>query len=178
MICVLAYLLVRVIQRRVEPLGLTGTRALEPFRSVMISELELAKTGVTRMRVTDLRDDHRRILSTLGIEAHRFQEGWNRLGRVRVVLTMWGFPLPDRLTGTAAISVSSLDLKSFLCTSVKRMVKSGQPTQVTRFYRKKAETTPVPKATVAAANQLASEVGKILTFERPYSAEDEDLTER
>ena len=79
MICVLAYLLIRIIQRKVEPLGLTGARALEQFRSVVLNELELARTGVTRMRVTDLRDEHRRILTTLGIEAQRFQEGWARL---------------------------------------------------------------------------------------------------
>ena len=78
-ICVLAYLLVRIIQRKVEPLGLTGPRAVERFRSVMLNELELARTGVTRMRVTELHDEHRRILSTLGIGVQRFQAGWGRL---------------------------------------------------------------------------------------------------
>lgn len=84
----------------------------------------------------------------------------------------------EKVSEGRPVKKGNMQLKSFLCTSVKGMVKSGQPTKVTRFYRKKAETKPVPKATVAAANKLAGEVWKILTFERPYEEEDADLTER
>ena len=84
----------------------------------------------------------------------------------------------EKVSEGRPVKKGNMQLKSFLCTSVKGMVKSGQTTKITKFYRKKAEIKPVPKATVAAANKLAGEIWKILTFERPYEEEDEDLTER
>ena len=84
----------------------------------------------------------------------------------------------EKVSEGRPVKKGNMQLKSFLCTSVKGMLKSGQTTKITKFYRKKAEVKPAPKATVAAANKLAGEVWKILSFERPYAEEDEDLTGR
>ena len=76
------------------------------------------------------------------------------------------------------VKKGNMQLKSFLCTAVKGMLKAGQETAVSKFYRKKAEYQPAQKATVDAARKLSGEVWKILTFEVPYREEDADLTER
>ena len=84
----------------------------------------------------------------------------------------------EKVSEGRPVKKGNMQLKSFLSTSVKGMLKSGQTTKITKFYRKKAEAKPAPKATVAAANKLAGEVWKILSFERPYAEEDEGLTGR
>ncbi|EQD77244.1 transposase IS116/IS110/IS902 family protein, partial [mine drainage metagenome] len=84
----------------------------------------------------------------------------------------------DKVSAGRPVKKGNLQLKSFLCTAVKGMLKSGQTTAVTRFYRKKAESQPAQKATVDAARKLSGEIWKILTFEVPYREEDADLTER
>lgn len=84
----------------------------------------------------------------------------------------------DKVSAGRPVKKGNLQLKSFLCTAVKGMLKSGQTTAVTRFYRKKAESQPAQKATVDAARKLSGEIWKILTFEVPYREEDADFTER
>ena len=76
------------------------------------------------------------------------------------------------------VKKGNMILKSFLCTAVIGMMKSGQKTAVTAFYQKKAQSRPAQKALVAAARKLSGEVWKILTFEVPYKEEDADLTQR
>ncbi|NNN17975.1 MAG: IS110 family transposase [Thermoplasmata archaeon] len=76
------------------------------------------------------------------------------------------------------VKKGNMVLKSFLCTAVKGMLKSGQTTAVTAFYHEKAKSRPAQKALVAAARKLAGEVWKILTFEVPYSEQDAGFTER
>ncbi len=84
----------------------------------------------------------------------------------------------EKVSDGRPVKKGNLQLKSFLCTAVKAMVKAKKETAVTKFYRKKAETQPAQKATVSAARKLSGEVWKILTFETPYREEDADLTER
>ena len=84
----------------------------------------------------------------------------------------------DKVSDGRPVKKGNLQLKSFLCTAVKAMLKAKKETAVTKFYRKKAETQPAQKATVSAARKLSGEVWKILTFETPYREEDADLTER
>ena len=76
------------------------------------------------------------------------------------------------------VKKGNMILKSFLCTAVLGMMKSGHKTAVTAFYQKKAQSRPAQKALVAAARKLSGEVWKILTFEVPYKEEDADLTQR
>ena len=71
-----------------------------------------------------------------------------------------------------------MQLKSFLCTAVKGMLRAKEETAVTAFYHKKLASQPPQKATVSAARKLSGEIWKILTFEVPYREEDADLTER
>ena len=76
------------------------------------------------------------------------------------------------------VKKGNMQLKSFLCTAVKGMLKAGEATAVTKFYHVKLKSQPAQKATVDAARKLSAEIWKILTFEVPYSEEDADLTER
>ena len=76
------------------------------------------------------------------------------------------------------VKKGNMVLKSFFCTAVIGMMRSGQTTAVTAFYREKAKTRPAQKALVASVRKLSGEVWKILTFEVPYREEDTNLTER
>jgi transposase len=69
-------------------------------------------------------------------------------------------------------------LKSFLCTSLKAMLKANQETAVSQFYREKARTRPPMLAQVAAARKLSGEVWRILTFGVPYREQDAGLSDR
>jgi transposase len=84
----------------------------------------------------------------------------------------------DRTSENRPVKKGNMVLKSFLCTAVKGMLRSGQKTAVTEFYREKVKSRPEQKAQVAAARKLSGEIWKILTFEVPYREEDADLTAR
>jgi transposase len=84
----------------------------------------------------------------------------------------------DQTSEHRSVKKGDMVLKGFLCTAVRGMLKSSQPTAVAAFYRKKAKGQPAQKATVAAARKLSAEIWKMLTFEEPYREEDADLTER
>ena len=84
----------------------------------------------------------------------------------------------DKVSDGRPVKKGNLQLKSFLCTAVKGMLKAGQETAVTKFYREKAKVQPAQKATVGAARKLSGEIWKILTFEVPHREEDADLTGR
>ena len=61
----------------------------------------------------------------------------------------------DRVSDGRPVKKGNMQLKSFLCTSVKGMAKSGQETKITKFYRKKLESKHLQKATVASAHKLS-----------------------
>ena len=84
----------------------------------------------------------------------------------------------QRVSDGRPVKKGNMQLKSFLCTTVKGMMRAGQETAVTKFYHEKAKTQPARKATVDAARKLSAEVWKILTFEVPYQEQDASLTER
>ncbi len=84
----------------------------------------------------------------------------------------------EKVSAGRPVKKGNMQLKSFLCTTVKCMLKAGQETAVTRFYKKKAKSQPAQKATVDAARKLSAEIWKMLTFEIPYAEEDAALTER
>ena len=79
LICVLAYLVERSLALRVKKLELTGNRAIEAFRTIMLNEAELEGTGVRRLLVTELGDFQRTILKAAGVGEERMQEGWRKL---------------------------------------------------------------------------------------------------
>ncbi len=78
-LCLLAYLIEKVLELQVLSLGITGRAALERFRASTIDELELAETGIRQWRVTELSAEQAEVLSAAGIAKERFQEGWRRL---------------------------------------------------------------------------------------------------
>ena len=79
MLCLLAYLIEKVLELQVLSLGITGRAAFERFRASTVDELELAETGIRQWRVTELGAEQAEVLSAAGIAKERFQEGWRRL---------------------------------------------------------------------------------------------------
>ncbi len=58
------------------------------------------------------------------------------------------------------------------------MLKSSNETVVTLFYHKKEKTTGATKAQVGAARKLVCIVWTVLTCNKPYAEESDDLTAR
>lgn len=54
MLCLRAYLIEKVLELQVLPLGITGRAAFERFRASTVDDLELAETGIRQWRVTEL----------------------------------------------------------------------------------------------------------------------------
>lgn len=87
LICHLAALLVKYVERRVKEAGLkdeegeplTGVSAFQAFRKVKASEAEFPGTGQTRIVVTKLKPLQEAILKAVGLETRRFVGGWSRL---------------------------------------------------------------------------------------------------
>ena len=87
LICVLAYLLEKCLERAVHDAGLvddenrplTGPRAISRFLTLTADEQEVGEKGPTRWVFTDLDPLQARILRALEIDPTRFQKGWGRL---------------------------------------------------------------------------------------------------
>ncbi|MDE1837376.1 MAG: IS1634 family transposase [Euryarchaeota archaeon] len=87
LICHLAALLVKYVERRVKEAGLkdaegeplTGVSAFQAFRKVKASEAELPGTGQTRIVITKLKPLQEAILKAVDLETERFLGGWSRL---------------------------------------------------------------------------------------------------
>jgi transposase len=87
MLCELAYLLERVIEHRVRKAGLTrdgapltGWGAMESFRTMVASELEVGGTGVRFSRTTEPSTEQSAIIKAVGLEEGAFRKGWTGLG--------------------------------------------------------------------------------------------------
>ena len=81
-LCVLAYLLEKYLELKVRDRGLTGEAALEQFDTVTLDELELDRSGLTRMAVTDLNEVQKQVLEAAGFSADSFEAGWRTLDGV------------------------------------------------------------------------------------------------
>ena len=87
LLCHIAGLLVRYIDRRVKEAGLkdgegeplTGVSAIQAFRKVKASEAEFPGAGQIRIVVTKLRPLQEYILKAVGVDVERFRGGWTRL---------------------------------------------------------------------------------------------------
>ena len=87
MVCHLAALLVRYVDRQVKEAGLkdeegcplTGDSAVKAFRRVKAAEATFPGTGQVRIVVTDLKPLHEAILNAVGVDPKPFQAGWSRL---------------------------------------------------------------------------------------------------
>jgi transposase len=84
-ICTLAYLLQQALEIQVRAEGLTGSRAFERFRSMVLNENEVAGARVRFFSITRPTVEQEAILAAAGIDAGRFQRGWERLGRLESV---------------------------------------------------------------------------------------------
>ena len=85
LVCTLAYLLERYLELKVKELGLTGPRAVEKFRSIVLNENEIEGTRVHFFSVTRPSAEHEAILQAIGVDPRRFQRGWERLERAQSV---------------------------------------------------------------------------------------------
>ncbi len=76
-LCVLAYLLERVVELhvRMRDYELTGAKALDQFRTIMLNEVELAKTGWRRRLVTEMTKEQRSLLGAIGVAGLLFDAG-------------------------------------------------------------------------------------------------------
>ncbi len=87
LVCRLALLLVKYIERRVKEAGLkdaegfplTGVSAVKAFRRVKAGEAKFVGTGLTRIVVSDVKPLPERILKAVGVDLKHFQAGWTRL---------------------------------------------------------------------------------------------------
>ena len=87
LVCHLAALLVRYVERRVREAGLkdsegeplTGMSAIQAFRKVKASEAELPGSGQVRIVVTRLKPLQESILRAVGVDLEKFRGGWTRL---------------------------------------------------------------------------------------------------
>jgi transposase len=87
LVCHLAALVVRYVDRCVKEAGLkdregeplTGVSAIQTFREVKASEVELPGTGQMRIVVTKLKPPQEAILKAVGVDAEKFREGRTRL---------------------------------------------------------------------------------------------------
>ena len=86
LICVLAYLLEKFLERELRAHNLlegrvpwTGPRAISKFVNLTADEQVVGEGGPTRWVFTELEATHREILQAAGLESERFQQGWGRL---------------------------------------------------------------------------------------------------
>jgi len=87
LVCHLAALVVRCVDRCGKEAGLkdregeplTGVSAIQTFRKVKASEVELPGTGQMRIVVTKLKPPQEAILKAVGVDAEKFREGRTRL---------------------------------------------------------------------------------------------------
>ena len=87
LICHLAALVVKYVERRVKEAGLkdaegsplTGVSAFQAFRKVKVSEAEFPGTGQRRIVITNLKPLQEGILTAVGVDVERFRTGWTRL---------------------------------------------------------------------------------------------------
>lgn len=86
LVCELALLLERFVDAKVKKARLneegrllTGPRAVARFENVMLSQAELATTGITRLVVTEPGPQHLEVLKAVGLDEARFRQGWERL---------------------------------------------------------------------------------------------------
>jgi transposase len=81
LICMLAYLLEQMLELRLKKgeVAMTGPRAVESFRSIVLNEVEIGKSGVRQQVVSDLRTEHKAVLTAAGLDEKAFQQGWPRL---------------------------------------------------------------------------------------------------
>ena len=87
MICEMAYLMERVIEKRVreaniqeEGRPMTGWTAVGKFRSMVASEMEVGGTRVRFQRITEPTAEQRAILQATELEESAFRKGWTGLG--------------------------------------------------------------------------------------------------
>ena len=85
-LCQLAYLMERIIEKRVRDAGLvdderpmTGWGAVRKFRTMVVSQLEVGKTGARFHRVTEPTVEQEAIIHALGLEEEGFRKGWTGL---------------------------------------------------------------------------------------------------
>ncbi len=86
-LCQLAYLVERIIEKRVRETGLqeddrpmTGWGAVRRFRTMVANQMAVGKTGVTFPRITEPTEEQRAIIHAVGLEEETFRKGWTGLG--------------------------------------------------------------------------------------------------
>ena len=79
-ICTLAYLLQQYLEVKIKDQGVTGSRAIERFRSIVLNENEIPGARMRFFSVTRPSAEHAAILKAIELDLRRFQQGWERLG--------------------------------------------------------------------------------------------------
>ncbi len=86
-LCELAYLMERIIEKRVREAGLqeedrpmTGWGAVRKFRTMVVNQMAVGKTGVAFRRVTEPTAEQRAIIHAVELDEGAFHKGWTGLG--------------------------------------------------------------------------------------------------
>ncbi|EQD75142.1 transposase, ISlin1, partial [mine drainage metagenome] len=69
-------------------------------------------------------------------------------------------------------------LKRFLCLAVQGIIRTQRESTIGHFYDKKAKQIGAAKAQVAAARKLSAVIWHMLTYQHPYTEQDEGLSGR
>ena len=85
-LCELAYLLERILERKVRAAGITveerpmtGWGAVRKVRRMVVNELEVGKTGVKFHLVTEPTVEQKEIIQAVGLNVGVFRKGWTGL---------------------------------------------------------------------------------------------------
>ena len=77
----------RILEKRVREAVLvsdggpmTGWGAVRAFRTMMVSQMAVGKTGVTFQRVTELTEEQRANIHAVELDEEAFRKGWTGLG--------------------------------------------------------------------------------------------------
>lgn len=79
-ICTLAYLIQQHLELKVKDQGVSGAKAIERFRSLILNENEVSEARMRFFSVTRLSTEQEAILRAIDVDPRRFQRGWERLG--------------------------------------------------------------------------------------------------
>ena len=86
-LCQLAYLVERIVEKRVREAGLqeddrpmTGWGAVRRFRTMVANQMAVGKTGVTFPRITEPTEEQCSIIHAVELEEETFRKGWTGLG--------------------------------------------------------------------------------------------------